>query len=350
MQSIITLSLISFIPAIKSIECEDQCYSLSLDSVRFDTGNNAQCYTYSASISTDANCNAGSTPQILFGIDTNECYINADDLSSKITSTTPFVHTIKEDDSNIIGIEFNIDSNPIEICIQGIPTGSETTRGPLQITDTNNQCAFASDLMPNFCGICDGEEASTSCFCADQADECAANARPRGDLSCEWDTIRNRCIANEAPECNPAIATRPCVCFWDESECNAMSTEGGRSDCGWDDRRQLCSPTDCIDTFNCNCLKLEQDCESGEIIDFPQDCVWTIDEECIPFDGTTEFPESSTTTEPEVTRMPTKAPADRRTREPSISTTWQKPSKSWGNGGSGKGKGKGKGKKGKNGP
>ena len=130
--------------------------------MNLDQGNNAQCYTYSVLLSSEAECNTGSSPKILFGIDTNTCYINTNDLASKITSTTPFKHTIKEDDSNdnIIGIEFDYDTttnpipNEITICIQGIPTGLETTTGPIQISDASDssQCTFGFEDAINFCG------------------------------------------------------------------------------------------------------------------------------------------------------------------------------------------------------
>jgi len=406
MQSITTLLLLASIPAIQSITCNDDCYDISLDSVNLDQGNNAQCYTYSVSLSSTIDCNIASSPKILFGIDTNTCYINTNDLSSKITSTTPFAHTIKEDDTNdqIIGIEFDIDTTNIDnefiICIQGIPSGSETTTGPIQISDSSSQCTFPADITPNFCGICDGEEAKTSCFCSNTPNECAVSARPSGILSCQWDDGNNRCIADTAPECTQPAAERPCICFEVEEFCDAMDAEGGRSDCGWDSLNELCAPDECIDEYDCNCFKLEQDCESTPIIDFPRDCIWSIDEECIEFDGTTtDIPETTPCVDDcgcwdneidceqdhrhleiplrciwvdeciEESIVPTKAPyyMETSTEMPSIDTThvWQKPtkpcnskSKSWdkgsngGNGGNG-GKGSnggngGKGSKGSN--
>jgi len=166
--------------------------------------------------------------------------------------------------------------------------------GPLVLEDASNQCLLQTYAdLPDICGICDGDEADSTCFCQSTLTECETANRPRGDLVCSWDSDNsNECIAITPPECELDVLIKPCECFWSQNECEGIAAEGPR-DCDWDDLREMCLPIDCIgDDLECRCLSFQPDCESDEIVDFPPHCVWTLDQNCTEV-TTTEQPSTT---------------------------------------------------------
>eukprot|EP00484_Ammonia_sp_Unknown_P003262 CAMPEP_0197074012 /NCGR_PEP_ID=MMETSP1384-20130603/210893_1 /TAXON_ID=29189 /ORGANISM="Ammonia sp." /LENGTH=569 /DNA_ID=CAMNT_0042512853 /DNA_START=88 /DNA_END=1799 /DNA_ORIENTATION=- len=362
-----------FLSFSQALTCTQSCYDITLTtSPEFDADLKAYCYTYSVSLSDDASCNADTaSTKILFGIDPAQCSPTRNDLASKIVATDPFNHAIYDDPANIKGIEFGISTGTITICIKG--TDGNTMIGPLVLEDASNQCLLQTYAdLPDICGICDGDEADSTCFCQSTLTECATANRPRGDLVCSWDSDNsneciaitppeceldvledasnqcllqtyadlpdicgicdgdeadstcfcqstltecetanrprgdlvcswdsdnsNECIAITPPECELDVLIKPCECFWSQNECEGIAAEGPR-DCDWDDLREMCLPIDCIgDDLECRCLSFQPDCESDEIVDFPPHCVWTLDQNCTEV-TTTEQP--STTEEVE---------------------------------------------------
>ena len=175
-----------------------------------------------------------------------------------------------------------------------------------------------------------------SCCGFESAHSCNAAAKPSGRTECRWDASNTRCSTILAAEC--LVDNAPCACFEAESSCDAANIEGDL-DCEWSGALSECVLTGCVQKTECRCLQTPRDCVETEIVDFPGECVWSDDSECVEQTTTTtttteeprQFESTSTTrmtttmtSSSSTTDYPSRSPTRRPTASPHRiwSRTW----------------------------
>eukprot|EP01083_Nonionella_stella_P283050 963327_1 len=284
--SVVMLVLLLFLDCIHSLNCGTNCYSIQLNDVQpLQPSSSVWCYEYGTQFTNS--CNVNGDVRVLFGIDTNQCYLNRRELQHILYSAYPSQYIIYEDDSNNnpIGIEFipNTPNDTITLCIDG--THQATAAHPLRVSDNNNICQTTLESAPDFCNSCLTSSVST-CYCSSTSSRCSQADKPDGRTICQWDQVNKRCTMELDTTCRSDPT--PCFCFISEDGCDAARIEGNL-DCEWLDEFTACVPTDCIDNLQCSCFKTSEDC-LNIVEDFPEVCIWNEDDECVPLPSTTPTP------------------------------------------------------------